>query len=208
MHAGLDVLVSDATWTYVRDAAKKGAAQPAEVDLFHPKIACGSKVNQRKVSTGCMPVWTLGYLRGSAGAERRARVLAWIAAGIDMGMVDFYLRWWSGHHCIDSGFGKLYQGESPALDGGQSADAAAALPNAAVYATFGRKRFAGMRLALLPLDAFPTPGSYQEAKATALAGRAVNRRAERHRLRLDRYDESDFTALRASMVEEGLWVAR
>ena len=153
-----------------------------------------------------MPVWTLGYLRGSAGAERRARVLAWIAAGIDVGMVDFYLRWWSGHHCIDSGFGKLYQGEAPTGD--LAPEAAVAQPNAPLYATFGKKRFTGLRLALMPLDLFPPPakGAYAAAKATALAARAPNPRAERHRLRLDRYDESDFTALRASMAEEGLWV--
>ena len=206
VHAGLDVLVSDATWTYVRDAAPFFAAQPATVDLFYPKEKCGGKVNGKPLSTGCMPVWTLAYLRGAAGDERRARVLAWIAAGIDVGMVDFYLRWWSGHHCIDSGFGKLYQGEAPTGD--LAPEAAVAQPNAPLYATFGKKRFTGLRLALMPLDLFPPPakGAYAAVKATALAARAPNPRAERHRLRLDRYDESDFTALRASMAEEGLWV--
>ena len=116
-----------------------------------------------------MPVWTLAYRRGAAGDERRARVLAWIAAGIDVGMVDFYLRWWSGHHCIDSGFGKLYQGEAPTGD--LAPEAAVAQPNAPLYATFGKKRFTGLRLALMPLDLFPPPakGAYAGAKATALA---------------------------------------
>ena len=35
VHAGLDVLVSDATWTYVRDAAPWFAAQPATVEHQH-----------------------------------------------------------------------------------------------------------------------------------------------------------------------------
>ena len=85
---------------------------------------------------------------------------------------------------------------------------AVAQPNAPLYATFGKKRFTGLRLALMPLDLFPPPakGAYAAVKATALAARAPNPRAERHRLRLDRYDESDFTALRTSMAEEGLWV--
>ena len=47
-------------------------------------------------------------------------------------MVDFYLRWWSGHHCIYMGYEKVYRSMKLGLEGVDgkptTAEAAAANP--------------------------------------------------------------------------------
>ena len=48
-------------------------------------------------------------------------------AGVRLGMVDFYLRWWNGAHCVLNGFGKLFSNSRPSL-----ADAPAAGSTAVV----------------------------------------------------------------------------
>ena len=77
---------------------------------------------------------------------------------------------------------------------------------------------ASRRVAQLPLDSFPPAGSAPYAES-ALFGRSERRYHHKkcgvpkgepcgyyNRLRLDRYDEDDFVALRSSMVKDGLWL--
>ena len=65
-----------------------------------------------------------GDLR-AAPRNAASSIATWQVAAIKHGMVDFYLRWWNGNHCIMSGFGKklgncnprLAQGLTPAETG-------------------------------------------------------------------------------------------
>ena len=67
-----------------------------------------------------------------------------------------------------------------------------------------------LRIGMLPIDRFPAGGSYVSNKATAIVGRTPRPDldpARSHRLRLDRYDEKDFSDVRAAMEKDGLWVS-
>ena len=66
-----------------------------------------------------------------------------------------------------------------------------------------------VRVAQLPFDLFPPPGLYHAYAKTALVGRTPRPDkdpARSHRLRLDRYDEQDFSELKQAMMEDNLWV--
>lgn len=77
---------------------------------------------------GCGFVWNFLFLRGTAPEPRRQRVVEFVRAGIQRGMIDFYLRWWAGHHCIFVGFTKMYAGAKPRLVGGATAQAIGLCP--------------------------------------------------------------------------------
>ena len=63
-------------------------------------------------------MWNLVWLHGAGSAEQRSRVVAWQMAGVRKGMVDFYLRWWNGAHCVFAGFGKQFESCGAKLEGG------------------------------------------------------------------------------------------
>ena len=65
-----------------------------------------------------------------------------------------------------------------------------------------------LRIGHLPFGLFPPPGLYRAYAKTALVGRTPRPDkdpARSHRLRLDRYDDIDFTNLQQAMMEDGLW---
>jgi hypothetical protein len=211
--AGLDVLMCDSTWVPVLGAhpVLKYFNRPklAGVDLLAPRGSC----NAQKERAGCGPVWNSFFLRGSAHAARRERLVRYMQAAVDTGMIDFYLRWWAGHHCIYMGYEKLWRSVPFDLagPGPTSAAAVAASPNATAVVTL-KGRWCGddacLRLGMLPKDLFPPPGEYPAVRGVALLGRS--HRPDKnpvgsHRLRLDRYDEFDFDLLKEAMVADGLW---
>ena len=220
--SGLDVLMLDSTHVLVRSPiAYFSTPQLAAVDLLAPRGAC----NAQRQHAGCSVTWNSLFLRGSAPAPRRDRVLRYMQAAVDTGMIDFYLRWWSGHHCIYMGYEKLFRSQRLAFervgepDGPPpSAQLAADRPNATAILALTGATWCGdktrgddgacLRLGLLPANLFPPPDGYPAVRDVALAGRTIrpNKDPTRsHRLRLDRYDEVDFDTLREAMVADGLW---
>ena len=183
----------------------------APVDMAVARGPCRGRSDP---SFGCSLWWNFWLLRGQAPPERRARLVAYSRAALERGLVDFYLRWWNGHHCMFQGYGKALGSSAPQLEGGLSAQALAEQPSSTAVAAFRSPEWCQglqdgcLRLALLPMDLFPppVPGAFAAAAAnsTALVGRSP--RPDRgHRLRLDRYDEVDFDTQREAMVADGLW---
>ena len=135
---------------------------------------------------------------------------------VDMGMVDFYLRWWAGHHCIFMGYVKEVRGSSPVLEEpARDPFANANDPNRTAVVSLRKHSWCQpaslgcLTIGMLPSDLFPAPGQYAAVRDRALVGRTPRpdidpRRS--HRLRLDRYDERDFSDLRGAMEKDGLWV--
>lgn len=214
--AGLDVLMFDSTHVPLRSPlAFFSAPELAAVDLFAPRGEC----NAQKQRAGCSLAWNFLFLRGSAPAPRRDRIVRYMQAAVDTGMVDFYLRWWTGHHCIYTGYDKLFRSQHFEFervgepDGPPpSAQLAADRPNATAIlrlgATWCGDDGACLRLGLLPANLFPPPNGYPAVRDVALTGRTIrpNKDPTRsHRLRLDRYDEVDFDTLRVAMLADGLW---
>ena len=214
--AGLDVLMFDSTHVPLRSPlAFFSAPELAAVDLLAPRGEC----NAQKQRAGCSLAWNFLFLRGSAPAPRRDRIVRYMQAAVDTGMVDFYLRWWTGHHCIYTGYDKLFRSQHFEFervgepDGPPpSAQLAADRPNATAIlrlgATWCGDDGACLRLGLLPANLFPPPNGYPAVRDVALTGRTIrpNKDPTRsHRLRLDRYDEVDFDTLRVAMLADGLW---
>ena len=214
--AGLDVLMFDSTHVPLRSPlAFFSAPELAAVDLLAPRGEC----NAQKQRAGCSLAWNFLFLRGSAPAPRRDRIVRYMQAAVDTGMVDFYLRWWTGHHCIYTGYDKLFRSQRFEFervgepDGPPpSAQLAADRPNATAIlrlgATWCGDDGACLRLGLLPANLFPPPNGYPAVRDVALTGRTIrpNKDPTRsHRLRLDRYDEVDFDTLRVAMLADGLW---
>ena len=214
--SGLDVLMFDSTHVPLGSPiAFLSAPQLAAVDLLAPRGEC----NAQKQHAGCSFAWNFLFLRGSAPAPRRDRIVRYMQAAVDTGMIDFYLRWWSGHHCIYMGYDKLFRSQRFTFervgepDGPPpSAQLAADRPNATAIlrlaATWCGDDGACLRLGLLPANLFPPPNGYHAVRDVALTGRTIrpNKDPTRsHRLRLDRYDEVDFDTLREAMLADGLW---
>ena len=129
-----------------------------------------------------------------------------------------------GHHCIFVGYTKLVRSSSPALvsvgpGGTARRTAEAVVENAnstSVIHLQGRgfcktsEDLGCLRIGMLPLDRFPAGGGYAANKANAIVGRTPRPDldpARSHRLRLDRYDEKDFSDVKAAMEKDGLWVS-
>lgn len=233
-HAGFDVLLTDTTHVFTRPIAPFLATAPSNADILAMRTGCGLK---REPLLGCGFSWNFLLLRGSAGGDlaRRERVVAFVQTAIDVGMVDFYLRWWAGHHCIFMGYVKMLKAARPRLvsilgagsggDGSRMASLAA--PSAAANVQHANRSTAivevqrkglcpragepgaCVRVAQLPFDLFPPPGLYHTYAKTALVGRTPRPDrdpARSHRLRLDRYDAQDFSELKQAMMEDSLWV--
>jgi len=202
VNAGLNVLMMDATAVLVRDPRPFLSTLPPAVDVAAMRGGC----RPSKQQVGCEPMWNFLVLRG-AGAAQRARVLTYIQAALNKGLVDFYLRWWMGHHCIEMGYNKLFTELRATLQGGLTAAAVAAQTSETALVSLGGKH-KGLTLALLPRDTFPNAFEYLKHKATAFVGRVVRPEKDpkrTHRLRLDRYDEIDFDDMRSAMIKDGLW---
>ena len=176
--------------------------------------ACNAK---REPLLGCGLMWNFLFLRGStADAEQRARLVRFVHAAIEKGMVDFYLRWWAGHHCTFMGYVKEVKDSQPGLvEPARNAYANAAQPNTTAIVALRRRSWCEpaqlgcLQIGMLPMDRFPGPGQFPELRATALVGRSPRPDLDpkrSHRLRLDRYDEIDFDNLKAQMVTDGLWL--
>lgn len=126
-------------------------------------------------------------------------------AGVRRGLVDFYLRWWSGAHCIYSGFGKHFADCDPALVDGAAPDSIGASATTAVVALKGCGQ---ARIGLLPDTFFNMQRLYTNGEnRTAPFGMIARspKPAQRDRLKLDRYDKQDFDELRVAMQADGLW---
>ena len=85
--AGMDVLLCDTTAVVVRDVRPFFKAQPTGLDLLVHRGGCGPKN-----PAGCSLQWNFMLMRGSAGGERRGRIVAWVQAALARGLIDFYLR--------------------------------------------------------------------------------------------------------------------
>ena len=201
--SGLNVLLTEASHVMLRDATPMlYAAAKANVDAAFGRSACNGKP-----PIGCGFWWNLAFLIGQSEPQR-GRSVAWQLGGIRTGSVDFYLRWWNGAHCIFSGYGKQLGRCAPALDPAVApADVANTTTTVAVTLTNCRE-VEGARLGMLPAElyaqenGFYGPSGVRHATMIARAAKPT----QRDRLRLDRYDEQDFTELVAAMKADGLWV--
>lgn len=202
---GLDVLLTDVTQVILGDVTPMLAAvakAPEGVDMAVGRGGCNGKP-----PTGCGPMFNLVFLRGNGAAEQRARAVAWQVAGVKKGLVDFYLRWWNGAHCILSGYGKLYSGScNPRLEGGVLPQDVQNL-TATHTVTVALSCEGGVRFALLPEAFYPVAPLYGPSggpRPPSLLARS-SKPAQRDRLRLDRYDEQDFVELEKAMRADRLW---
>ena len=104
--AGLDVLLMDASQVVIGDVTQPlHELTKMGVDMAVSRSGCNGKP-----PVGCGQWWNLVFLRGAGTAEQRARAVAFQTAGVRKGMIDFYLRWWNGAHCMLNGFGKEFAG--------------------------------------------------------------------------------------------------
>ena len=182
--------------------------------MFAMRGACNAK---REPLLGCGLMWNFIYLRGStADTDRRARLVRFVHTAIEKGMVDFYLRWWAGHHCMFMGYTKLLKDDQPQLEvPARDPTANAANPNSTAVVALRKRSWCEphalgcLRIGMLPMDRFPGPGDFSAMRATALVGRSPRPDLDpkrSHRLRLDRYDDIDFEDLKTRMVADGLWM--
>ncbi len=205
--AGFDVLLTDATHVMMRDAtpALHALTKDASTHAIDAAVARSGHWNGRP-PLGVALAWNLVLLRGTSRPEERERVVRWQVAGVQKGLVDFYLRWWNGNHCINNGFGKLWGDCNPALEANVTIEAMAKR-DVTVTATCRGGGAAGLRLGVLPPSFFDSPNLYgrNEPVAGTLFGRSA-KPEQRDRLRLDRYDAQDFVELHAAMKADGLWL--
>ena len=215
--AGFDVLLTDTTHVVLRNPFGYLRAQRDDVDLWAMRGGCNAKRPEHsEAGLGCGMVWNFLFLRGARDAARGRRVVSFVQDAIDTGMVDFYLRWWAGHHCIFMGYAENLRGGQARLERGLTALQNALRPNSTAVVEVLRSRAHRwckeepcMRIGMLPHDKFPPPGGFPDARTTAFVGRAARPDLDpkrSHRLRLDRYDERDFDNLVAAMKAQGLWL--
>ena len=211
--AGLDVLLTESTHVLLRDVVPTFAGVARDsVDVAAAKGGCNGRP-----PVGCDPTWNLVWLRGAGTEEQRRRTVAWQVNGVTHGMVDFYLRWFNGAHCILQGFGKKYNSCSPTLVAPAAAvGSPSALNNAtavdAATITLRPQCTGGeqpLRIGLLPDTFYASPRWYgpsdsSPARLQAQIAKAA-KPAQRDRLNLDRYDAQDFAELTAAMKADGLW---
>ena len=117
--AGFDVLLTDTTHVVLRYPFGYLRAQRDDVDLWAMRGGCNAKRPEHsEAGLGCGMVWNFLFLRGARDAARGRRVVSFVQDAIDTGMVDFYLRWWAGHHCIFMGYAKNLRGGQARLERG------------------------------------------------------------------------------------------
>ena len=211
--AGLDVLHTDATAVFLRDVLPVLRAQPQHVDVLFqrddwpasPVQAMGTAVN-----AGFM------YLRASKGEA----VVRLLVDSVVRGLIEFYLRW---NNIVDQyGFSFVVE-------------ASGVRPHTTEFAnetTTGTiKRWGCMKendgdgsgclgVGFLPYDLFPRHGRWPDLAPKALVYHmtigCVEEKApcsspgvrpfRGNRQRLDRYDESDFDDMVATLRSIGAWL--
>ena len=202
-----DVVLTDASHVFVRPLGPFLAAAPPHADVLFARGRC-----RGTPPLGCDALWHLMLARGSVGS-RRPQIVEFVRLALTRGMLDFYLRWWAGHHCIFMGYTKLVEHSRPLLVD-TDPEHAASSPNQTNLITLNERRWCRggdadasrcLTLGMMPRDLFPPPGAFPPYRGSALVGRS-ERPSRDHRLRLDRYDERDFTELKAAMVADGLWL--
>jgi hypothetical protein len=220
VHAGYDVLLTDTTHVFQRPVTPllRSLGSDGSVDIFAQRGGCSLKAEP---AIGCGFVWNFLFLRGNVPDTRRARVVDFVQAAVDLGMVDFYLRWWAGHHCVFMGYVKLLRSAQPQVElvsgsAETSAQSNLAHPNSTSVISLRHRNFCAgggsdscLRIGQLPADRFPPAGHFPQHRAHAIIGRSARPDLDpkrSHRLRLDRYDEVDFENLRTQMVKDGLWL--
>jgi len=199
--AGHDVLLTEATHVMLSDVTPMlhALAAKGDIDMAVPRGNCDGKA-----PVGCNLWWNLVFLRGAGTSGQRSRAVAFQEAGVRKGMVDFYLRWWNGAHCMFQGFAKLFAGCRPLLLDGVTAESLLSGSSSAV-AQLGCD---GTRIGLLPKSFFAQPRLYRNGAAAEARNGMIMRSikpAQRDRLNLDRYDAQDFDEITAAMKSDGLW---
>ena len=184
--SGLDVLLTEASHVLLGDvtptlhALAKASADDA-VDLAVPRGNCNSKP-----PVGCGPWFNLVFLHGAGTVEQQRRAVAFQAAGVRKGMVDFYLRWYNGAHCIVNGIAKEFHGCSPALQSGVTPETLATLPTTAVVSL---RCHENVRVGLLPDSFFNQRLLYANGENRTVPFGLIGRSAkpeQRDRLNLNR----------------------
>ena len=223
VHGGFDVLLTDVSAVLLRPIAPTLRSLSVDgPDLYAQRGPCRLS---KEPAIGCSFQWNLLFARGNVPAPRRARVVTFVQAAIDRGMVDFYLRWWAGHHCIFMGYVKLLRDAQPQVESvsgaAATAEANVAHPNGIAVIRLRHPKWCAsdgtvegtarpcMRLGQLPADLFPLAGDFPPHRMHAIIGRSARPDLDpkrSHRLRLDRYDDIDFDNLRKQMVSDGLWL--
>lgn len=213
--AGLDVLLCDATAVFLREPVSALRAAPEEVDVLlqrddWPVSPLGASANAGFV-----------YLRGSFGAARAADVVRLVSDVVRRGMIEFYLRW---NNIVDQ-YGWTHTLASLRLDAPQASRATTGeFVNETTLGSLKRRgcsRRVGsrcLRVGLLPYDEFPRHGDWRGLSGTArihhLTGDGCPIKAgcgvrpfRGLRQRLNRYDDVDFTEMRATLQGIGAWVS-
>ena len=97
--AGISTLLMDTSSVILKPLApyfSSEATRALATDVMAMRSRCRA---DKERTTGCELLWTLVYFRGAPpakpGAPRDTRVLDFIRAAIETGLVDFYLRWWA-----------------------------------------------------------------------------------------------------------------
>ena len=214
--AGLDVLYTDATAVFVRDAVPYFMGQPAEVQVMlqrddwpqDPVRSMGTSVNAGFI-----------YLRSREGS--RSDVVRLVQDAVDRGLIEFYLRW----NNIPDQYGWAY-----VLSGSGVRPATSEYANETTTGTIKRWKCGQadkcLGVGFLPYDRFPRhlqPGARWvgglDAKADVyhLTFNCAQEQApcsvpdvrpfRGNRQRLNRYDETDFEDMRATLKGLGLWLA-
>lgn len=209
--AGHDVLLTDASHVFLRDPSPRLAELPPSLDAAVGRGGCNGKG-----PAGCDMLWNFMLLRGSR-AGRRQLLLQFVRTSVVSGLIDFYLRWWAGHHCIFMGYEKTFRGAGAQLEAPLTPRSNAAQPNATVAVTLRGRAWCPeggcLTIGQLSWAAFPvgrrerTPSlpPLTSEFPDAVVGRSTRPNRD-HRLRLDRYDEHDFDSLRDAMRADGLWL--
>jgi len=207
--SGLNVLLIEATHVVVNDPSPllHALSKAGTIDTAFARSGCNGKP-----PFGCGLWWNVAYLVGAGPPEthkeQAQRAVQLQLAGIRVGLVDFYLRWWNGAHCIFSGFGKHLSHCDPRLEGDiLTPQQAQERPNETAIVKLS-KGCDNVRIGVLPASFFSQSAFYGPSGLPRPPGVMLTRSAkptQRDRLRLDRYDEQDFTELVAAMRADGIW---
>lgn len=208
--AGLNVLHTDATCLIVHDVLPTLRALPSEVSIFAQRHKY-PQPTVRKLGSAANPGFM--YLRAQ---DQVHRFLSRLAV---RGMVEFYLRWTSAVDLL--GLNAMLRDGKVTFEGAVSAKTNLEKYNSTtiVKLAFG----GGFRFGFLPFDLFPSRGKWISMQHKALVFHGPRTRATLQkpwkpskgaghlptrgpRLRLDQYDEHDFSATEARMRSEGLWL--
>lgn len=212
--AGLDVLATDASTVFLRDFVPALVGTPADVDVLAQRDDWPVEALNRMgsaVNAG------FNYLR----ARRGPLVARFLADVVARGLIEFYLRW---NNIADQYGWSLVLAESAVRPG------TSVVANETTLATLKRwkcmqKGEPCLRVGFLPYDRFPRHGDWAALqrlvpeRAPAVYHMTLTCVQEQapcekpgirpfrgHRQRLDRYDDSDFTEMAATLKSVGAWL--